>query len=67
MEIDAKPASYTGEKAGLVGIIPVHGIESNFDLPWQDIFMPLNKGLTAIERAVYECAFASAMMMSRRL
>jgi hypothetical protein len=58
MEIDSKPTSYTGEKAGLVGIIPIHGIESSFDLPWQDIFMPLNKGLTAIERAVYECAFA---------
>ena len=58
MEIDSKPAPYTGEKAGLVGIIPIHGIESSFDLPWQDIFMPLNKGLTAVERAVYECAFA---------
>jgi hypothetical protein len=42
----------------LAGIVPIAGIEFDFNFDWHDCLMPIEKGYTAIERAVYECAMA---------
>ena len=42
----------------LVGIIPLAGEEKQFSYPWPDYFHPLGHNLTALERSVYECAYA---------
>ena len=42
----------------LAGIIPVSGIESDFNMPWHDCMMPIGPNYLAIERAVVECANA---------
>jgi len=42
----------------LAGIIPVSGWKDTFDFPWPDYLQPLREGFLAIERSVYECAYA---------
>ena len=42
----------------LAGIIPLSGWKNVFDLPWPDYLQPLREGFLAIERSVYECAYA---------
>ncbi len=42
----------------LAGIIPLSGWKSSFDLPWPDYMQPLREGFLAVERSVYECAYA---------
>lgn len=42
----------------LAGIIPLSGKQNSFDFPWPDYLQPLREGFLAIERSVYECAFA---------
>ncbi len=42
----------------LVGIIPLAGWKNKLDFPWPDYLHPLREGFTAIERSVYECAYA---------
>ena len=42
----------------LVGIIPLTGWNNSFDLPWPDYLHPIRQGMLAVERSVYECAYA---------
>ena len=42
----------------LVGVIPLSGWKNVFDLPWPDYLQPLREGYLAVERSVYECAYA---------
>ncbi len=42
----------------LAGIIPLTGRKSVFDFPWPDYLQPLREGMLAIDRSVYECAYA---------
>ncbi len=42
----------------LAGIIPISGKQNSFDFPWPDYLQPLREGFLAVERSVYECAFA---------
>ncbi len=42
----------------LVGIIHLTGWKNSFDFPWPDYLQPLREGFLAIERSVYECAYA---------
>ena len=42
----------------LAGIIPISGWQHSFDFPWPDYLFPLREGLLALERSVYECAYA---------
>ena len=45
-------------KFHLAGIIPVANLKSDFDLMTPDIMLPINKGFTAIQKSVFECAMA---------
>ena len=45
-------------KKHLAGIIPVSGIESDFNMPWHASLMPIAPNYLAIERSVAECAHA---------
>ena len=40
------------------GIIPLAGWNDSFDFPWPDYLHPLREGFLAVERSVYECAYA---------
>ena len=42
----------------LAGIIPAECQPLDFDMPWNDSLIPINKGYLAIERSVVECAYA---------
>ncbi len=42
----------------LAGIIPLTGWKNTFDFPWPDYLQPLREGFLALERSVYECAYA---------
>ena len=42
----------------LAGIIPISGKKDSFDFPWPDYLQPLREGFLAVERCVYECAYA---------
>ncbi len=42
----------------LAGVIPVAGIETDFNMPWHDCMMPIGPNYLAIERSVVECANA---------
>lgn len=42
----------------LVGIVPLSGWNNSFDFPWPDYLHPLREGFLALERSVYECAYA---------
>ena len=42
----------------LAGIIPVAGQPLDFKMDWSDCLMPVAPNYTAIESAVYECAYA---------
>ena len=42
----------------VAGVIPLTGWNNSFDLPWPDYLQPLREGFLAIERSVYECAYA---------
>jgi len=42
----------------LAGIIPLTGNQNTFDLPWPDYLQPLRQGMLAVERSVWECAYA---------
>ncbi len=42
----------------LAGIIPLTGWGGSFDFPWPDYLQPLREGFLAVERSVYECAYA---------
>lgn len=42
----------------LSGVVPVAGQELDFDFPWHDSLVPINKSYLAVERAVLECAWA---------
>ena len=42
----------------LVGIVPLTGWTDSFDLPWPDYLHPLREGFLAVERSIYECAYA---------
>ena len=42
----------------LAGIIPVEIQPLDFDMPWSDALMHIGKDYLAVERAVYECAYA---------
>ena len=41
----------------VVGVIPLAGWNNSFDFPWPDYLHPIRKGMLAIERSVYECAY----------
>ena len=45
-------------KKHLAGVIPVAGLKSDFDMPWDSSLMPLGPNYLAVERAVVECAYA---------
>lgn len=42
----------------LAGIIPLETQPSDFNFPWHDALIPVGPNYLAVERAVYECAFA---------
>ena len=42
----------------VAGVIPLSGWNNSFDFPWPDYLQPLREGFLAIERSVYECAYA---------
>ena len=42
----------------LAGVIPVAGQKLDFNLPWHDSLQPIGKDYLAVERAVWECAWA---------
>ena len=42
----------------VVGIVPLSGWHNSFDFPWPDYLQPLREGFLAVERSVYECAYA---------
>ena len=42
----------------LVGIVPLTGRPDSFDFPWPDYMRPLREGFLAVERSIYECAYA---------
>ena len=42
----------------LAGIIPVANIKSDFNLMTPEVLLPINAGLTAIQKSVFECAMA---------
>ena len=42
----------------VAGIIPLTGWKGSFDFPWPDYLQPLREGFLAVERSVYECAYA---------
>lgn len=42
----------------LAGIIPVAKLPGDFNLPWHESLMPINRDYLAVERSVYECAMA---------
>ena len=42
----------------VAGIIPLAGSRRVFDFPWPDYLQPLREGFLAVERSVYECAYA---------
>jgi hypothetical protein len=42
----------------LAGIIPLTGNKNTFDFPWPDYLQPLREGMLAVDRSVYECAYA---------
>ena len=45
-------------KKHLAGIIPVSGINSDFNMPWHASLMPIGPNYLAVERSVLECAYA---------
>lgn len=42
----------------LAGIVPVAGLSLDFKFDWHDSMMPVAPDYLAVERAVYECAWA---------
>ena len=42
----------------LAGIIPVANLKCDFDLPTPDVLLPIGRGFTAIQKAVFECSMA---------
>lgn len=42
----------------LAGIIPLTGRQDSFDFPWPDYLQPIRQGMLAVERSIYECAYA---------
>ncbi len=45
-------------KNNIAGIIPIAGPRKDFNFDWHDTMMPIGPDYLAVERAVYECAFA---------
>ena len=45
-------------KKHLAGIIPVSGLKSDFNMPWHASLMPIGPNYLAVERSVFECAYA---------
>jgi len=45
-------------KIHLAGIIPIASLKTDFDLKTPDVLSPVNKGFTAIQKSVFECAMA---------
>ena len=42
----------------LAAIIPLAGYQDVLDFPWPDYLHPLREGMLAVDRSVYECAYA---------
>lgn len=42
----------------VAGIIPLTGRQNSFDFPWPDYLQPIRQGMLAVERSIYECAYA---------
>ena len=42
----------------LAGVVPLSGWKNVFDFPWPDYMQPLREGFLAVERSIYECAYA---------
>jgi len=42
----------------VAGIIPLTGHQNSFDFPWPDYLQPIRQGMLAVERSIYECAYA---------
>ena len=40
----------------MAGIIPVAGLETDFNQRLPEVMMPVDAGFTAIQKSVYECA-----------
>ena len=40
----------------MAGLIPVAGLQTDFDQQLPEVMMPVNAGFTAIQKSVYECA-----------
>ena len=45
-------------KKHIAGIVPVSGLNSDFNMPWHESLMPIGPNYLAVERAVAECAYA---------
>ena len=42
----------------VAGVVPISGWNNSFDFPWPDYLQPIRQGMLAIERSIYECAYA---------
>lgn len=58
MGITFKKKLNTKKVIHMAGIVPVAGQPLDFNMPWNDAFIPIGPDYLAIERAVYECALA---------
>lgn len=46
------------KKFHLAGVIPLFGKNLDFEMPYEDFFLPIGANYTLLERAIYECACA---------
>jgi len=59
MEEGCLPTIQEGDlKKHIAGIVPVSGINSDFNMPWHPSLMPIAPNYLAVERSVAECAYA---------
>ena len=49
----------------VAGVIPLAGWNNSFDFPWPDYLQPIRQGMLAVERSVYECAYAIVIVFDR--
>ena len=42
----------------LAGIIPIANLQTDYELTFPDVLLPINNGFTAIQKSVVECAYA---------
>ena len=46
------------KKIHMAGVIPVSGIETDMETVYPEVILSIDKGYTAIQKSVFECAMA---------